>query len=375
MSQLAGLWLVAGGCAAPPAASPLYPVGVYYGVETLIAQPGGLSDGMLEQDFTTIDKLGFNTVFVRHAEDQDVGRVVGAATRTNLAAAVSARRVLYYVRTGLLPEDCDSVEALVRSTRPKSPDVAGATLIRNMGTAVDKATASRVARLASAVASDKTGVRTVAVWAGPPDVDGALRSHLSWLARSPGSATGRPAGDMLLLECVDRQGTRPQRDGARWLADYHAGLAAGLTGGLVVDRFRVIPGQWRALAEGREPVSAERATAIRRVAARAALWGPKLRKLVPQDLEPLNPSGADPRIVLFAGPKRRFIMLFNSLETDFVHRKVNLPATLGGRPVKRVVAVPADDHVIGGEVVAARGPTLTIAADLAPGDASLWEVF
>jgi hypothetical protein len=179
----------------------------------------------------------------------------------------------------------------------------------------------------------------------------------------------------MLLQWAHAVGDREDEAGQRWLGQYHAGLAAGLTGGIVADGFRMVPGRWRGLVEGTDPLSVRESTAIRRITARAANWGPKLRRLVPRPIDPLGHSSERLRAVLFSGTKRRFVLLVNASSDQFLRRTVELPATLATKPVKRAVLVPPEEHIIAGEVVQARGGRLALPVDLAPGDACLWELF
>jgi hypothetical protein len=218
-------------------------------------------------------------------------------------------------------------------------------------------------------------VPTFALVAEPGLAVAPLRSEVTLLGSTPEAAGSQGVGGVLLLECVERtRQTRPARSGS-WLAKYHTGLAAGLTGGLMIDRFRALPGQWRALVEGDRPAEVRRSAAIRRITSRAARWGPKLRRLAPQDIEPVEQAGKDLRVVLFAGSKRRFVLVFNSSPSDFVHRPVSLPPLLAAKTVRRAVFVPSEGGAKARAVIRPGPDRLTLPLDLAPGDACLWEVF
>ena len=219
---------------------------------------------------------------------------------------------------------------------------------------------------------------TLALVSGPGIAVRSLQPETTLVGRAPEAAVGDGTGDVMLLECVDHDKEAQSRPANPWLAEYHTGLAAGLTGGLVIDRFRVVPGQWRALVEGDQPADVGFSAAIRRITSRATCWGPKLRRLQPQVIEPVEPASPGLKVVLFAGSKRRFVLVFNTSPGDFVHQAVTLPigrGELASQPVRRAVLVPPDVHVIAGQVVQPRGNHLALPVDLAPGDACLWEVF
>ena len=366
-AHLAALLPLAGGCVAAPGGYPSYPVAIVYGVEPASALQGGYSPGLMTQDFASIHKLGFNTVFIRHAGDEDRPGIVQAAAGSELAAALPNRDVLYYVRTGRLPAGCRTVEDLVRTAWSSNKSEAA---IPVLGEVSDEPTAERVARLAAAAQPP-----TMALLTGDRVAAGALDSQVTWLARPARLGGDGKSGHPLLLECVEQRDDSGDLLTARWLGSYHAGLAAGLTGGLVVDRFRVMPGQWTGLAEGTDPPAADRATAIRRIVSRALLWGPKLQRLKPEPVAALEQVSGQLDLVLFSGAKRRFLMVFNVSPTRFNHSEVVLSADLGPGPVKRAVLVPSEAHILGGEVVHVRGGRLKLPVELAPGDAALWELF
>lgn len=363
----AALAVIAAGCAAPTRVYEPYPVGLWYGVQAAAVGQEDNLDRIVDQDFAGMAELGFNTVLIRHAEDRDRRRLVEAARRWGLAVAVPSRKVLYYVRTGRLPRGCDSLEALVDAAWPTETE--RPIPMAAIGEAADAATASRVRRVA-AVLGDRDDP-----WATFAVVSSSTRPAVTLAARPAVAADEATTGDMLLLECGSATDDPEDAPGRRWLGQYHAGLAAGLTGGLIVDGFDVTPGRWREPGEGTDSSSVRRCTAIRRVIARATTWGPKLRWLTARAVRPLGHGSDRLGVVLFGGPKRRYVMLFNKSPGEFVRRAVQLPATLGSRPVKRAVLVPSEHHVIAGEVVHLRSDRLELPVNLAPGDACLWEVF
>lgn len=375
-AALLGVVLAAGGCAGPPAGPPPYPIAIRYSVESLATNPDHDIEAVVDQDFAYLRRLGFTSVFLRHVRDEHSAILLQAAADHGLAPAVAPRDLVYYVRTGQLPEGCDTLTALVRAAARNRPAGGDPPVIWMLGEAVDDRTAGRIARLGRAVRAAAPSVATAATLADPAVTAAELRRWVTLVARPDTAASPPPGGgDMLLLECVEREDETSGRPGTRWLASYHTALAQGLTGGLLVDRFRVVPGRWKGLVEGRDAASVARAAAIRRITARAARWGPRLRRLEASPLELLDSADSELRAVLFADARRRFVMLVNPSSTAFVHDRAALPADLAGRPSARAVLVPQDTHVLGAELVPARGGRLLIPLDLAPGDAVLWEIF
>jgi hypothetical protein len=366
------LVLAAGGCTAAPSTQVPYPVGILYGVEPAAALGSDDLQRCMERDFASLRKLGFDTVFIQHAEDRDRRRIVEAAARHDLAVGLPSRDVVYYVRTGRLPQGCSSVEALAASL-PRADGQSSTLAV--LGEVTDEATGARIRRIGEARRARAADAVTFALVSAPGIEASKLRREVSLLGRTPEMAGADSAGDVMILQCVDSKYESPARSGSNWLAKYHAGLAAGLTGGLVLDRFRVVPGQWRALVEGKEPPNVQRSAAVRRISSRAKSWGAKLRRSRPQVIDPLGPASARLKVALFAGAKRRFVLVHNTSTGAFIHQPVSLPVVLAAEPVTRAVLVPPEAHVIAGEVVRPRGDRLTLPLDLAPGDACLWEIF
>jgi len=375
------LLLLAAGCAAPPASKAFHPVGVAYSIELARILYGGDCFAQMDRDFAALRQIGFDTVLIEDAEDTDCRRVTELAAEHRLQTILPSRAIVYYVRTGRLPGGCPSPEALAGSIRVPRADPPA---LLSLGQCQDGEAAQRAAHMAKArQANDPTGANPAFAFAAGAAADSAvLNSSLGTLACPPSAGTG--IGRVLWLECPARDSPHeadgddphgvPDSAGA-WLAQYHAGLAAGLTGGILLHRFRGVPGQGSAIVEGVEPLSPRAAAAVRRVAARAHRWGPRLDGLTPRAVEPDGAASDHLRTVLFSGGKRRFLLLFNASTTAYIHHQARLPSALDGQPVERAVEVPADGHVLAGQVVPARADELVLPLDLAPGDGALWELF
>ncbi|MCP4251340.1 MAG: hypothetical protein GY778_30255 [bacterium] len=323
----------------------------------------------MDQEFAFLAEVGFDTVFIRDAEDRDRARIAETAEPHGLRVAAPSRDVVYYVRTGRLPPGTESVEAL--AARRIAADRASAP-IAVLGTAVDATSADRIARLAAAVPTSVGSVTMFAMAMGPGAAPESLRRDVSLIGRTPLEIEVSEPGSLLWL--TSGQGTEVDPDRAR-LARYHDGLADGLTGGLVLDRFRVLPGRVGGVVGWANRPGARRSAALRRITARAARWGPKLQHLTPRSIVPAKPVTSDLRLVMFSGQKRRFVLVINRSAERFIHHPVTLPAVLEDHAVRRAVLVPADGQIIAGHVVRPRGNQLTLQLDLAPGDACLWELF
>ncbi len=363
---------VTAGCAAPqrgPAAVP-YLLAVSYNVALPATMDLATPTAIMRGDFAHIRKLGFDTVIARHCRDDRQAPVAQAARREGLRPAWSPREQRSSVRTGRLPRGCRAVGALVAGGRDSSrPDVVV------LGGIVDADTAARAGQIAAAYRRQGGPPVTLAVLAAPGIDPTVFKPKATLTACSPEHAGEAWVGSAMLLRCVQHEGETVPEASARWLGQYHAGLAAGLTGGLIVEPFRVVPGQWRGLVEGTDRGGLDRATALRRITGRARHWGPRLRRLEPRDLRPLGPVSDSLRLVLFTGTKRRLVMLFNTSERHFIRGMVDLPSELDSGPVGRAVLVPPDPNAISRRVVQPRTGRLSMAMDLAPGDAALWELF
>jgi hypothetical protein len=160
-----------------------------------------------------------------------------------------------------------------------------------------------------------------------------------------------------------------------WLGLYHAGLAAGFTHGLILDAYIPLPDGRGGVAakDGALPVA--HSAAVKRIVARARRWGPLLHGLRPEALSGAHAYDEDVDVVAFCHGLRRLVLIRNVSATRFIRSHVVLPDGIAGRPVDRVVEVPAEPDAVGGRVVPARRGTIRVPIDLGPGGARLYEAF
>ncbi len=363
---------LAAGCAGPPrGASPApYPVAVSCNVALTISTWPDHSEEVIREDFAHIAQLGFDTVVAGPCPGGSEAVIRQAARREGLTAALAHQATDHYLRTGRLPAGCKSVEdfagRLAGTYRPGERCY--------LGSVVDAVTAERARKVATALRGARGSPGTLVLVDGG-EVDAAGLRSASMVAWSGAPADRRAAGDLMWLECIQQTDEAVPSAAVRWLRDYHARLADGLTGGVVVSPFRVVPGRWRGLVEGADRDGLDRVTALRRITERAIYWGPRLRRLTPGDVRPLGPASSALRAVVFAGDQRRYVMLFNTSSEHFIRGIVDLPNELGSRPVQRAVPVPSDPKAMAAEVAQPRMGRLPLPVDLAPGDAALWELF
>ncbi len=360
------------GCAAPPGgptARP-YPVGVAYNLDLATTAAPSASPAAMAADFAQIGQLGFDTVVAPQILGAGWKEAVRAAGQEGLALAGPPREVLYYLRSGRLPNGCrDVAELAARNSPSELPKIV------LLGDVVDAATAERAKGLAGAYRELPNPPVTLALLAGPDVEPSMVQPAVGLAACFPEWAGRGPAGAAMRLDCLLHRNETIPRASARWLKQYHAGLAAGLTGGVIVESPSVVPGQWRGQVVGPDRSGRVRGQVLRQIAARASRWGSRLRRVAPRDIRPLGPVSDSLRVVLFSGDKRRFVMLFNTSTERFVRGSVDLPAALGSRPVRRAVRVPDGPYEPVGEIAEPHTGGLSLDMDLAPGDAALWELF
>lgn len=170
----------------------------------------------------------------------------------------------------------------------------------------------------------------------------------------------------------------PADAGARletWLAAYHTGLIRGRTAGIIVDRYRSLPGDPPGLSAERPDGRLALTAAVKELATRAALWG---RRLAGSRLHAVidAPQGNETlRLAVFARDRRRYLLVFNASSSEYVRDAVTVPASAVGLPLRRAVEVPASSDRPAGHVTEARGDRLALSVALRPGDAALFELF
>lgn len=179
----------------------------------------------------------------------------------------------------------------------------------------------------------------------------------------------------MLLRCERLIDEEHSRSAARWLRDYHLGLALGLTGGLIVEGFRLVPGHEQGMVQGSNRGGYDLLAGMGRITGRASHWGIKLARLTPTELQPLGVVSRDLKTMIFQGGKRRYIMLINASTERYIRGTADLPSVIDDLATKRAVQVSPNSDTISGRVVQPSTRRLSLPFDLAPGDAELWELF
>jgi len=335
------------GCATAPARpADRYLVALRYDVEPVLAEHGP-EPGMdiVRHDLARAAELGFNCVLLGHVDERDVAGLLDAAAEVGLSLAVPSRSGAYFVRTGCGGNGPAGRTNLAGAMpRAVTAHAAFAAMVVERG--ADEESAQRSRRLAATL--ERRGV-ACAVW-GRKD-------------QTEGLATIR-VGD---AGASDTQG---------WLAQFHAGLAAGLTDGVVIDRYRATPGDPPGLASRDGSISPARVAALGEVLTRGLRWG---RRLIRARAAPISqtppPAEGDVMLVLLSQGRRSYVLVFNPATEGYLRREVGMPETVPGGRFHRAVEVPPSASRLAGRVVDARAGQLLLPVDLRPGDAALFELF
>lgn len=337
------------GCeTAPRAGVDRYLIAVRYDIEPVLTQHG-YERGMetVRGDLAAAAELGFNCVVFRHAGDDDFRTLLDAAAEVGLNVALTPRACTYFVRTGaggrggsaqLARELSDSIAAHPAFT---------ALVVDGGGSDDAKMRGEWLVE-----AFERRGIPCV-TW-GTSQGNGGLN-------------TIRVAGD--------------EGDGGRFLMEqllvqFHAGLAAGLTSGLVIDDRHALPGEPPGLFDSSVPISAAKSAALRAVMTRAVRWGRRLFGAAAKPVGSALPDDAsEVTLTLLTQGHRRYALVVSTSRASFFRGDVAVPHTLDGVVYHRAVEVPSSAAQLAGRVVDARDGKLPLAVDLRPGDAALFELF
>jgi len=186
------------------------------------------------------------------------------------------------------------------------------------------------------------------------------------------------AGGPDSLAVVTTTGDAPQVDGSpieRWLAQYHRELLLGKTGGIVVDRYRRLPGDPPGLASNDTPMPTAKAAALRTLVTRVRRWAPHVHRTTVQPVDAVVSADADLRVVILVRGERRHLLIFNPSGDQYVRGDVSLPGSIEGEALTRAVEVPSSDTKPTGRVFYRVRGRIVLDIALRPGDAALFEVF
>jgi hypothetical protein len=326
-------------------------------VEPVVVQKGMVeADAQVTRDFADVAEMGFDHGLLRHVEDADRLRFLDLAEKVGLRVAVPDRTLRHFVLTGVYPRGCDEPEDVARLL----PDV----LVRHpafWGVVVDVPGSGESRRRCSQLrlALEKRGVPLITTGEGRPLAETGMEAF----------------SHMISIGVGPNEGGANRSTTERWLAQFHAGLAEGRTGGVVLDRYRGLPGDDVGLIVGEEPPSAATMSAVRQASLRAAQWGPLLAHLKPQPLLLVVPGETELMGSAFAKGRRRYALLFNRSSEQYVRGEVKLPAMVAGQPVVRAVEISPITDDVPGQVFRGGADGIPVLIDLRPGGAALFELF
>jgi len=362
------LWgpvLLSGGCANTPEARPdRYWIAARYDVEPrLIGGDLAHNANVIGEDFKAIADLGFSGVVLRHVEDGDRGALLALADEVGLKAAIPDRRFDRFVITGGLPPQCrDEKDLLREAVRIRSsPNCSSADRrIRLTESVHHSAFQGYVVESGrgSAARERSRRLRAQLVRHGVPSISLGDHDDAPWAVIDARAVRDGPPGTAV----------------ERLLAEYHAALCAGQTGGVIVDRFMRLPGDPPGLISPDEPPLPAYSSAIAALILRARCWGPRLSALPARSLLPATDSSWL-AATTFGRGARRYVLIFNTSTERFAREEVRLPELVLDQAVLRAVEVPPSTDRGAGRVIHAQRGQLTLPTELRPGDAQLFEIF
>ncbi|MFQ5591227.1 MAG: hypothetical protein ACE5HE_08705 [Phycisphaerae bacterium] len=316
----------------------------------LVGQSRTAALDALTRDFKEISQLGFNTVMLRNVDEDLQLDLLNAAQSVGLLVVMADRRSHYYVLTGCLPSGVSAVREIPRHI-PKAVAAhagLGAFVVRPLQ---DPYAADRAEQLRNAMR--ERGLPFALVEENRPD-------DAPSLVRIDTASAG--------LE----ENASPIES---WLGQYHEGLSAGHTAGVVFDRFRRLPGSGLGIAPVDNPAHGARRAAVRMLTDRAGLWGPRLLNLKTARINADAGVGHHVVVTAFIQGPRRYVMVFNRSATRYTRQDLVLPESIAGARVTRAVEVPPSRTGALARVINRSGSRIALPVALRPGDAVLFELF
>ncbi|UCE60562.1 MAG: hypothetical protein JSU63_02190 [Phycisphaerales bacterium] len=325
---------------------------VAYDVEPMmVGQAREASFDAIRHDFQTIAELGFPTIMMRYVDRRDRRTILDIARDSGLSIGLCDLDVRHYVRTAAQSPGRDGEARAVPAIPSDVISHPAFTVL-----VVESGPSSRSAARCESVCSEagKRGVPCVLVGDAVPDSGAAGLARIDTRATSAGSQAS-------MMEA--------------WLRQYHHALIAGRTTGLVFDRYRRMPGDGPGIAGPGGPPDHARLAAVKELAARARLWGPRLTGATPEPLRLGASSDVELSVTTFSYARRRYVLVFNRSPDRYARSEVMLPELTRGTPVIRAVEVPASASNPVGRVINPRRGRVGLPVDLRPGDAVLFELF
>lgn len=308
----------------------------------------------MKSDFEAIRGMGFDTVWLDHFDGTGARTLLKLSAAEGLALLWPCREVQQYLRTQRLPPGCGQLQELAgvaRACLPVSGQIAGLGIL-DLG---DDSRANFAETLRIIAKSDS--VRCVA---------GSSRTV------EPQTGVSGRLAVIRVGEGVGGEAERPMED---WLGQYHRGLLAGLTDGVLLDRFRGVTSGADGLVSRQRQMTPRRAAALSVLLGRVRKWSPILAGTTRRGVAHDARQSVRVRQAVLVRGTRRFLLVVNPDDTHYARGAVTVAGPLSGRNVRRVVEVGTGVDRPAGRVVDAVQGQVRLQVDLRPGGAVLYEVF
>ncbi|MGB9623927.1 MAG: hypothetical protein ACPMAQ_03615 [Phycisphaerae bacterium] len=349
-----------------PARTPL--LAVRYEVHSRQTVDTGERLAELARDFREIRSVGFHAVWLDFATDDDRAPALEAGSSVGLRTILADSAIDRYARFGDLPPEFPSAQRLVLARAGPFFEPRGRAILAlppfSSGEVADRII--EIARICAAL--EPPG--EVLIVGHADDADRFAHFETVWYAAWSGTGTSCRCETPWprMMQIIGGDSTTP----AAWSETvirraYFRGLAAGLTDGLLVWRYRSWPGECNGIAEadGRLPPAA---TAAMKSLLQHARQCASLAGAVCIEDDAASMESTRLHCASYRRESRRFVLVRNEDTEHFGRGVLRIPAALGGEPVARVVERETGTRYVRGD-----GP-LTIPVQLAPAEATLFEV-
>lgn len=323
----------------------------------------------LARDLREIRSLGFHAVWLDFATEDDHAPALEAGGSLGLRTILGDSAIDRYVRFGTLPLEFPSARRMVpartgclfqsrtRSILALPPFPSGEIV-------------GRISEIAGICAAFEPPGEVLIVGRHAADAVRFEQFETVWYAAWLGTDTSyrRETPWPRMIQIIGGDSTTP----AAWSENairraYFRGLAAGLTDGVLVWRFRSWPGECNGIAEANGrlcPAATAAMESLLQHARQCACLAGAAR--IEDDAASVESTRL--HCVSYRRESRRFVLVHNEDAEHFGRGVLRISATLGGEPVARVI-----EQETGTRHVRADGP-LAIPIQLAPAEAALFEV-